>query len=175
MKALKYMGFVLTLSLLAVVLQHFKAPPPSSPESCNLSGEITKVADGDSVEITDEEGTVHQIRLAGIDAPEYNQSYGRAAKNFLAAIIDQQALCIEWDKADRYKRLVGKIWYQGQDVNLQIVEAGLAWHYKYYEDEQTAADRKLYAQAEKQAKAAKKGLWQGKKAVAPWDWRKGER
>lgn len=175
MKALKYMGFVLTLSILAVVLQHFKAPPPASPEACNLTGKITKVSDGDSVELKDETGVIHKIRLAGIDAPEYNQAYGRAAKTLLASLIDQQTLCIEWNKIDRYKRLVGKLWYQGRDVNLQLVEAGLAWHYKYYEDEQSAVDRKRYAQAEQQAKAAKTGLWQSKKTIAPWDWRTGER
>lgn len=175
MKAAKYLGFVLLLSLLAVVLQEFKAPPPSSPEACNLSGKVVKVSDGDSIEIKDDNGTVHKIRLSGIDAPEYNQSYGRAAKKFLAAVIENKTLCLEWHKTDRYKRLVGKVWYQGQDVNLQVVEAGLAWFYKYYEDEQAAADRKLYADAEQQAKAAKKGLWGGTKAVAPWDWRKGER
>lgn len=175
MKAAKYLGFVLLLSLLAVVLQHFKAPPPSSPETCNLSGKVIKVSDGDSIELKDDDGTVHKIRLAGIDAPEYNQSYGRAAKKFLASIIENKTLCVEWHKADRYKRLVGKIWYQGRDVNLQVVEAGLAWFYKYYEDEQPAADRKLYADAEQQAKATKKGLWGGTKAVAPWDWRQGER
>ena len=38
-------------------------------------------------------------------------------------------------------RLAPFAWTQGQ-------RAGMAWHYKYYQSEQTAEDRKLYADAE---------------------------
>lgn len=175
MKALKYLLFVAALTLLAVVLQYLKTPSATSVQACNLSGEVIKVTDGDSIELKDKDGTVHRIRLAGIDAPEYNQSYGRAAKQQLSDLIFKQTLCIEWHKEDRYKRLVSIIWHQSQDINLKMLEAGLAWHYKYYEDEQSPADRERYALAEQQAKAAKQGLWAGNKNIAPWDWRKGQR
>ena len=46
-----------------------------------------------------------------------------------------------------------------QDMNLRQIEAGLAWHYKKYQNEQTQSDRELYSEAEITAREAKRGLW----------------
>ena len=40
-----------------------------------------------------------------------------------------------------YQRILGKVLLDGEDMNLEQIEAGLAWHYKYYQREQRAADR----------------------------------
>lgn len=45
----------------------------------------------------------------------------------------------------------------------------MAWHYKSYEREQSAADRQLCAEAEIRAAAAKQGLWVDRNPVATWD------
>ena len=45
------------------------------------------------------------------------------------------------------------------------------WHYKAYQREQPADDRLAYAAAEKDAAAARLGLWQDAVPVAPWEWR----
>ncbi len=55
---------------------------------------------------------------------------------------------MKWDKRDRYRRIVGVIIVDGQDVNLAQVKAGMAWFYRYYQKELSAENRKLYAQAE---------------------------
>jgi endonuclease YncB( thermonuclease family) len=47
-----------------------------------------------------------------------------------------------------------------QDVNLAMIQAGLAWHYKHYAKEQPAAEARAYAQAEDQARAQHLALWQ---------------
>lgn len=54
------------------------------------------------------------------------------------------------------------------------MKAGLAWHYKQYANEQSAKDRREYAQAEAEARNAKRGLWSIASPVAPWDYRNGE-
>ena len=59
----------------------------------------------------------------------------------------------------------------GIDVNLEQVNAGLAWHYKKYEKEQLAIDRFTYANSETSAKAARRGLWADENPVSPWLWR----
>jgi hypothetical protein len=63
----------------------------------------------------------------------------------------------------------------GRDVNLEQVRAGLAWHYKYYQDEQSPADRRLYADAETEARSAGRGLWADPDPTPPWDFRHGGR
>jgi endonuclease YncB( thermonuclease family) len=55
------------------------------------------------------------------------------------------------------------------------VQAGMAWHYKEYELEQSPADRELYARAEDDARAARRGLWQDADPVEPSAFRKAEK
>ena len=49
---------------------------------CRTEGKVIKITDGDTVPVLDAEETTHKIRLAGIDAPERGQPYGKAAGNF---------------------------------------------------------------------------------------------
>jgi endonuclease YncB( thermonuclease family) len=82
---------------------------------------------------------------------------------------------VQYSKRDRYQRLVGKVLLGGQDMNIRQIQAGLAWHYKKYQREQSAADRRLYADAEVMAREAQRGLWREADPVAPWMWRKRKR
>ncbi len=43
----------------------------------------------------------------------------------------------------------------------------MAWHYKYYQDEQSATDRELYANAENEARSARVGLWSDDNPIPP--------
>src|SRR5260370_33906997 len=61
----------------------------------------------------------------------------------------------------------------GEDVCLDMVKAGMAWHYKQYQDEQTAAERVSYAAAECIAMKARVGLWSDPHPVQPQDFRHG--
>lgn len=97
-----------------------------------LEGKVIKVSDGDTVKILDADKKTHKLRLAGIDAPEKKQAFGKVARQFLSSIVSQKTVCVTGDKYDRYGRLVGVVYYQGVDVNLEMVKAGLAWHYKEY-------------------------------------------
>lgn len=121
--------------------------------SCAVTGKVIKVTDGDTVKVLDAAKKTHIIRLAGIDAPERGQPYGKAASKYLAKQINQKIVCITGSKRDRYRRLVGVIWYQNRDINLAMVEAGYAWHYKKYQREQTPRDRVIYSDSEIQAKS----------------------
>ena len=144
-------------------------------EPCRTEGMVIKITDGDTVHVLDANKQTHKIRLAGIDAPERKQPYGKAAGKYLAKQINQQTVCVDWHKRNRYKRLVGVIRYEGRDVNLELVKAGYAWHYKKYQREQTPADRVIYADAEVQARSDVVGLWQEPNPINPSDWRKGIR
>lgn len=144
-------------------------------EPCRLEGMVIKITDGDTINVLDANKQTHKIRLAGIDAPERRQPYGKAATKFLAKQVSQKSVCIEGDKLDRYKRLVGVIKYEDRDINLELVKAGYAWHYKKYQREQTPADRVLYSNAELQARSDAIGLWSEPNPINPSDWRKGTR
>jgi micrococcal nuclease len=136
-----------------------------------LEGRVVRVIDGDTVVVLDANRTQYRIRLAGIDAPERKQPFGQRSKQYLASQIAGQDVAINWDKYDRYHRIVGKIIYDGQHVDLAMVRAGLAWWYRHYAHEQSAADRVLYEDAETKAKAERKGLWIDPDPLPPWEWR----
>jgi len=79
---------------------------------------------------------------------------------------------VKWDKRDRYGRIVGFVIVGGLDVNLVQVKAGMAWFYRYYQKELSRENRKLYAKAEDQARSERRGLWQDKNPMPPWEWRR---
>lgn len=156
----------LTLWLLAMVLP---------VQAATLGGRIIHVADGDTVTVLDGSKTQHVVRLAGIDAPEKSQPYGRASRRALFESLHDREVVVDWHKVDRYGRLVGRITVEGRDANLSQLQAGLAWWYRAYAHEQSQAERSAYVAAEEQARQAGLGLWREHSPVAPWDFRRAGR
>lgn len=137
-----------------------------------LQGKVIKVTDGDTVNVLTSDNQTHKIRLSGIDAPEKNQAFGNKSKQALADDIDGKTVTVEFNKRDKYQRIVGKVMLNGKDVNLNQIKRGLAWHYKKYENEQDVDDRSIYANAEYLAQRDKVGLWFDANPIPPWDYRK---
>lgn len=135
-----------------------------------LTGKVIHIADGDSLTIM-RDNTQYKIRLLGIDAPERDQPYGKQARVALNRAINGKVVNADWNKKDDYGRLVAKVSYKQQDIGLQQIQKGMAWHYKQYVREQEPEDQSRYAQAEYQAKRDKQGLWQDSKPIPPWDYR----
>jgi endonuclease YncB( thermonuclease family) len=75
-------------------------------------------------------------------------------------------------KRDRYRRWIGRILADGEDINRRMLLEGLAWPYAQYAREKPAAERDADARAEAEARAARRGLWWDPAPVPPWDWRK---
>ncbi len=140
-----------------------------------IEGRVVVVSDGDTVTLLDGLNAQHRIRLAGIDAPEKAQAYGDAAKRHLSDLVFGETVTVEFEKHDRYGRIVGKIMKDGHDASLEQLRAGLAWHYKQYQRDQSRADRGAYARMEVEAQQAHSGLWRDPAPVAPWTWRREQR
>lgn len=141
----------------------------------SFSGRVVGVADGDTVTVLVNEHDQYRIRIAGIDAPEKKQAFGQKAKAKLSELIFGKDVTVEWSKKDRYGRTLGVVMVDGQDAGLSLLHAGLAWHYKKYQREQSAEDRERYSTAEDAARVQHVGLWVDDKAVSPWDWRQSKR
>jgi endonuclease YncB( thermonuclease family) len=140
-----------------------------------LTGRVVRVTDGDTIVILDAGNAQHKIRLTGIDAPERGQAYGTKSKEHLSDSVAGKFVVVEYEKRDRYEWILGKVLLSGDDVNLEQVRAGLAWHYKKYQGEQTVADRVRYSDAEMDARRHERGLWGDPSPVPPWDYRKAQR
>ena len=143
--------------------------------AATLAGRVVGVSDGDTVTVLTAENRQFKIRLSGIDAPEKKQPFGTHAKETLARQLFGQAVVVEWSKTDRYGRIVGKIEVDGVDANLEQVREGSAWVYTQYLRELPVEDRKLNLEAERLAKAERRGLWRDEQPEPPWQWRRERR
>lgn len=143
-----------------------------SASANTLVGRVVGVADGDTVTVLDEQRQQYKVRLAGIDAPEKSQAFGTRSKQNLSDAVFGKTVTVEWNKVDRYGRIVGKIFVDAKDVNLGQVQSGLAWWYQKYSVEQSVADRTLYEEAEEKARHESLGLWRDAEPVPPWNWRR---
>lgn len=140
-----------------------------------LTGRVVGISDGDTLTLLDMANVQHRVRLSGIDSPEKGQAYGKHCKESLSELAHGHAVTVESVKQDRYGRVIGKVFVGDQDINLEQIRRGCAWHYKKYQNEQILDDRLVYAEAEASAKAAKLGLWAEPEPLAPWAWRKARR
>ena len=141
--------------------------------AATITGKVVSVSDGDTITVLDANKTQHKIRLEGIDAPEKAQAFGQRSKQHLSDQVFGKQVDVVSNKTDKYGRSVGKVLVGGKDANLEQVRAGLAWHYKQYQSEQSASDRSAYASAATAAQAQRAGLWSDPKPMPPWDWRHG--
>lgn len=136
-----------------------------------IEGKVVGVADGDTITVLDDTRNQHKVRLAGIDAPEKKQSFGNRSNQSLSDLVFNKDVVVETNKRDKYKRSVGKVLVDGVDVNLEQVKRGMAWHYKAYAREQSAFDRKVYAETEMEARAVRRGVWADAEPMPPWEFR----
>lgn len=135
--------------------------------SAEIIGKVVGVSDGDTITVLDElDKGRFKIRFFGIDCPEKSQDFGNVAKKHLSSLIFGKRVSVRFKEIDRYGRIVGKVSLDGIDINLKMLEAGLAWHYKRYDD--TAE----YAEAEKKAKESGIGLWKQPNPIPPWNFRR---
>jgi endonuclease YncB( thermonuclease family) len=157
---MKYLVFLLAFSPTLLLADYLNCP-------CK----VVKITEGDTVHVVDQSKTKHKIRLGGIDAPEKKQAFGQKSKQNLSKLIAGKNIEVEYNKRDRYGRIIGKLIYQGQDVNLLQIKHGYAWHYKHYQKDQAPLDRTLYSAAEIVAREKTTGLWSAP-ATPPWEYRR---
>jgi endonuclease YncB( thermonuclease family) len=139
-----------------------------------FTARVVGVTDGDTITVLAPGNVQHRIRLASIDAPEHDQAFGTRSKQNLSQLVFGKTVMLDCGKEESYGRLVCKVLLpNGEDADLDQVKAGLAWHYKQFENEQTPADRVAYAAAEDTAREAHRGLWADAHPIPPWDFRHG--
>lgn len=147
-------------------------PSTKSVAYKSIVGKVTRVSDGDTIWVTDATGR-HKIRLDKIDAPESDQAFGKESTQFLDDLVYGKEVEVRWTEKDQYGRILGIVYLKHEngmvEVNLTMVKNGCAWHYSYHD--KTPA----YAEAEKDARKNRRGLWASDSPVNPYQWRKSKR
>ena len=131
-----------------------------------LEGRVVAVVDGDTA-VVSVDGASREIRLAGIDAPEYRQPWSRRAKRALTERVAGKPVRIKQIGVDRYGRTVGELYTDDVCVGCELVREGHAWVYRRYSDDA------VLTLLEDQARAAGRGLWglPASERIPPWEWR----
>lgn len=135
-----------------------------------FDGRVVGVADGDTITVLKDGHEQVKIRLSGIDAPERHQAFGQRAKEKTSELCFRKVVLVTPVTRDRYGRLVAEVRLpDGTSLNERLVREGYAWWYRHYSDERRFAD------AERAARQARRGLWSEANPVAPWDFRRARR
>ena len=123
--------------------------------------QVSRVIDGDTIEV--KKGAVKlTVRLVGIDAPEVShkkhepgQAYSQQATKHLAKLALNRSADVKSFSADRYGRILGEIFVDGNSINLEMVKAGLAEVYRG--TPASGHNMEPYWKAEEEARRAVKG------------------
>lgn len=167
MRKLRKLGAWLLLALLAGLALWLEHRPAEQ-----IAGAAVRVIDGDSMRIGGRE-----VRLAGVDAPEYRQSCtdaggkpwpcGREARAALDRLVKGAAISCTTRAEDRYGRALASCSVSGRDLGSEMARLGWALG---------ARDERFPEPAREMAEArgARRGIWRGSHEH-PADWRKGKR
>jgi len=159
-------GLVAACATLLLARSAGAAEPPAV-----LKAKVTRVNDGDSIEVDTEQGHA-RVRMSAIDTPEYDQPYGAQSSAALKALLPVGTpVELEVVTQDQFKRMVAVVWLvqgnQRTNVNETMLRQGHAWAYRRY-----MKDPK-YCDIEQEARSKKSGLWA--QPVSDWvyppEWR----
>ncbi|OIQ49829.1 Thermonuclease precursor [Pseudodesulfovibrio hydrargyri] len=148
--------------------------PPAHAGADGPDARFLRALDGDSLRV-DHMGEVLEIRLIGVDAPEYKQEYSRKARDFSQRFCRGETLRLEFDKErrDRYGRTLAYVYADGRMLNEALVRAGLAVpirikpNTRYYN---------RFKEAEEEARRERRGFWiKGGLDMTPGQWRRTHR
>jgi len=129
-------------------------------------GTVTVVYDGDTIKVRLADGKQEKIRLIGIDAPETSSKDKKTRLNafyskrfvFKSLYKTQVRIEYDWEKRDKYERLLAYIWTEdGTLFNEYVIQRGFAAAYTRFPFK--AEYRKRFLDAEQYAKHRENGIW----------------
>ena len=122
--------------------------------------DVTHVTDGDTLNVRCD-GRKERVRLLQVDTPERDDPLYEESTRALEALIAGRAVDLELGAAeerDDYGRLLAYVFADDVNLNLAMIEGG--WS-PYFDRYGAGAYPGEFAQAERAARAAKRGIWGG--------------
>ena len=131
---------------------------------------VVGISDGDTFTCLTANRKTIKVRLAEIDAPEKAQPFGKKSRQMLGSLIHKSQVTLDIQGYDRYQRTLATVYdKQEQNINLIMVQQGMAWAYRQYLHDVT------YLQAEQTARENRLGLCRDRSPVEPHLWRQQRR
>jgi micrococcal nuclease len=125
---------------------------------------VSRVVDGDTVEVSPAVDGNEEVRLIGMDTPETEdpseevEPLGPEASAFATDALTGRSVGLEFDveREDQYGRLLAYVYLGGGMFNEVLVEEGLAQAYPY---EPNTRYEGRFAAAQEEARTAGIGIW----------------
>lgn len=132
----------------------------------DITGKVTTVVDGTTVEVRTADNQVYKVRLSGIESPELTQEYGDDAKKLLEKLVLEKSVAVKIIGKDRWGRYLGEMMIDGKvDPRIELLKQGLAWT----TEKNPSPDLEGYrAKAQQRGK----GLWKQADPTPPWIYRR---
>lgn len=152
---------------------------PASSSPTDKPYQVVHVVDGDTFDATD--GQVKfRVRIAGLDAPESKQAFGKLATLELKKLIEGKEIMIlpVGRGLDQFNRVLGQVFFDGKDISTLMIGQGFAFYYRprcrdFPEDKKLYDyDPEPYINAEQKAHDAGLVIWSDKSMKLPCQFRK---
>jgi len=131
-----------------------------------FSVKVIGISDGDTFTGINRDNLQIKFRIYGIDAPEKKQAYGTKSKEKLSSLIFGKSVTVNVQSQDSWGRYIAYVFTaDGEDISLLMLQSGMAWHYKKYDNSE------VYSSAERNAKFGERGLWADSSPLEPWRFR----
>lgn len=122
------------LSILFLITPHISFADMRYKIGDTIGGKVW-VIDGDSIRLTHPDYTKSEIRIFGVDAPEYKTDAGKNAKYYVINLVksgDRTAACTIID-IDHYNRYVSQCFINTKNGNVDLGETLLKnGHARYF-------------------------------------------
>lgn len=156
-------SIVLLLAVAALLLRPWEAPRQGEDGPRTLRGRVTRVVDGDTVEVRLGDA-VEDVRYIGVDTPETVkpgtpvQCFGKRASAFNHRLVEGRRvrLTLGVERRDVYGRLLAYVHLGRRFVNAELVRRGLARTLAIPPNTRYAA---LFTRLQAAAAGAGRGLW----------------
>ncbi len=89
------------------------------------TGEVTWIADGDTIDVDTENGVV-EVRFLGVNTPEKDECYGDEPLQYLIDNIKGETVGLEIADEDQFGRTLTSVWLDDELINLTLVKEGYA-------------------------------------------------
>ncbi|MBL3599096.1 MAG: thermonuclease family protein [gamma proteobacterium endosymbiont of Lamellibrachia anaximandri] len=127
-------------------------------QSATLVGRVFAVQNSNQITVSTGDGKFRNVILMGVAVPDTGSSAGRDAKRQLHSLLAGQVVTIEYRTLNPLGVIIGTVYRAGADMNLRLIQSGLARAKSEKGLGREMLDR--YRTAEQQAKQRRLGLWQ---------------
>lgn len=124
---------------------------------------VFRVTAGDSLTIQIDKALV-SVHLEGVASPKDGQPFHKQSLEELRTQLLGKTVTVQKTGVSNSNGIVGNVLVEGVNVNVRMIEAGLAWH-----DRRLNHDLELKT-LEVEARKARIGLWADSSPIPPWEW-----